>query len=47
MSVDLGRAIADSEDPNRTAIMRRLLATIDDGRLRQVVAAAVDLEGER
>jgi len=44
-TADLERAIADREDPHRTAIVRRLLATIDDHRLKQVVAAAVDPEG--
>jgi hypothetical protein len=44
-SSDVCRAIADRDDPNRTAILRRHLGTIDDRRLRQVTAAAIDLEG--
>ena len=44
-SRDVCTAIAHPEDPNRTAILRRLLAAISDGRLRQTTAAAIDLEG--
>jgi hypothetical protein len=44
-SGDLCRAIADRDDPGRTAIMRRHLAAIGDCRLRQTTVAAIDLEG--
>ena len=44
-STELCRAIADHEDPNRTAVLRRLLGMIGDRRLRHAMAAAVDLEG--
>jgi len=44
-SRDVCTAIAHPDDPNRTAILRRLLATISDRRLRQTTAAAIDLEG--
>ena len=46
-STDLCRAIADRDDPGRTATLRRHLAAIADRRLRQTTAAAVDLEGAR
>jgi len=42
-SAEVERAIEDREDPNRTAVIRRFLGTIDDRRLRQVVAAAIDM----
>ena len=42
---DLCRAIADRDDPGRTAILRRHLAAIGDRRLRRTTAAAFDLEG--
>jgi len=41
----LCRAIADRDDPDRTAILRRHLAAIDDRHLRRTTAAALDLEG--
>ena len=44
-STELCRAIADRNDPGRTAIIRRHLAEIGDRRLRQATAAAIDLEG--
>jgi hypothetical protein len=44
-STDVCRAIADRDDPRRTAILRRHLATIGDRRLRRTTAAAIDLEG--
>jgi hypothetical protein len=44
-SGELCRAIADRNDPERTAILRRHLGKIADRRLRQVTAAAFDLEG--
>jgi hypothetical protein len=44
-SADLCRAIADRDDPRRTAILRRHLATIADRRLRQMTAVAIDAEG--
>ena len=44
-STDVCRAIADRDDPGRTAILRRHLATIGDRRLRRTTAAAIDLEG--
>lgn len=44
-SAEFGRAIADLEDPGRTAVFRRLLKMIDDRRLRQTLAAAVDFGG--
>ena len=47
LDVDLCRAIADRDDPGRTAVMRRHLAAIGDRRLRQTTAAAIDLEGAR
>jgi hypothetical protein len=43
-STDLWRAIADREDPSRTAVLRRHLSAIGDRRLRQATAAAIDLE---
>jgi hypothetical protein len=44
-SHELCRAIADRDNPNGTAILRRHLGTIDDRRLRQMTASAIDLEG--
>ena len=44
-STDVCRAIADRDDPDRTAILRRHVGAIDDRRLRQVTASAIDLEG--
>jgi hypothetical protein len=46
-STDICRAIADRDDPDRTATLRRHLAAIGDRRLRQATAAAIDLEGAR
>jgi len=37
-------ALVDGEDPNRTAILRHHLRAIDDRHLRQLTAAAFDLE---
>jgi hypothetical protein len=44
-STDLCRAIANRDDPSRTAILRRHIGAIDDRRLRQVTASAIDIEG--
>ena len=44
-STEVCRAIADRDDPDRTAILRRHVGAIDDRRLRQVTASAIDLEG--
>ncbi len=44
-STSLCRAVADRDDPGRTAMLRRHLAAIGDRRLRQTTAAAFDLEG--
>jgi hypothetical protein len=44
-STSLCRAIADRDDPGRTAMLRRHLAAIGDRRLRRTTAAAIDLEG--
>src|SRR5882762_6308938 len=43
-SADLCRAVAYKDDPNRITVIRRWLMTIDDRRLRQATAVAVDLE---
>jgi hypothetical protein len=44
-STDVCRAVADRDDPSRTAILRRHVAAIDDRRLRRLTASAIDLEG--
>jgi hypothetical protein len=41
-SVELCDAIADNNDPNRSAILKRHLARIEDHRLRRAFEAAVD-----
>ena len=39
----LCRAIADQDDPQRVAILRRHIGRIEDYRLRRALAAAIDL----
>lgn len=43
-SRDLCRAIADPDDPERNAVLRRYLAMISERSLRRVTAAALDVE---
>ena len=43
-SFEFCNAIADSNDPNRIAVLRRNLARIDDHRLKNALEAAIELE---
>lgn len=43
-SLELCRAIGEQASPGRSAIIRRHLDRIEDGRLRRAFAAAVDIE---
>lgn len=42
-STEFCNAIADKNDPNRIAVLRRQLARIDDYRLRCALEAAIDI----
>ena len=43
-SAEFGHAIANKDDPNSIALLRRQLARIDDQRLRRALEAALDCE---
>jgi hypothetical protein len=43
-SAEFGHAIANKDDPNSIAVLRRQLARIDDRRLRRALEAALDCE---
>lgn len=43
-SFEFCNAIADRNDPNRIAVLRRNLAQIDDHRLKNALEAAIELE---
>ena len=42
-SFEFCNAIADKNDPNRIAVLRRQLARIDDPRLKRALEAAIDI----